>query len=436
MKNKIKKILIIESQNAFAKQEEVLVVFENDDCTLMNIDDCIKLLSTYTFANRFKTARNLFNNIETTHMVFKDFYNSKEVYRYYDSYTKASSIKRDKERHLQQKLEKALNIDMKAFNQLNAISAFGTDDPNAWQNNMESVFKVQSKVLEECQKNQIVYEKDPNKIIEKILKTLSIRSETNLEKYADGKELETYIQNKLQDPKTDKDYLASSLSFDVQMMHEYISIMLDESYTLIRSLIDKKMTNRSEVLKEFAEYTIVFEKYLELEQRIKQYISYINKLDKSSKLEELTNDSKFMAELEELITHNDDETLYYHGTPSRHDAENILEKGLFLNSDNILTTTFGNLSLKEILSYQYGDNFNKVGDYMIVIKGPKEEDVVRETTDIEKRENNNIAARRLGLMVPVNKYIVEPQYIVGIIDKVEHVIIKNPEVYTSSKKRS
>ena len=175
-------------------------------------------------------------------------------------------------------------------------------------------------------------------------------------------------------------------------------------------------------MKNWAEFLIILKDYIKILNEFDNCINQISEEKKKNNLDNYYSNILFMDELEKLIDHDkNDEEYLYHATSTLTDGLNILDKGLFMDSHNLSSTTFSEFDISDILTYEYGNDFRKVGDYIIVIRNPNNEEIVRETTEKEKQENL-IVSRRIDYSKPINDYVIDPSYIVGLIDKKDQKI--------------
>ena len=133
---------------------------------------------------------------------------------------------------------------------------------------------------------------------------------------------------------------------------------------------------------------------------------------------------EYIEQLQELLDQKDKNvTYYYHGAQGLDDAENIINKGLYMQYNEIERTAKANLSLAQILNYSYG--YDNVGRHaVVVIAVPNGENIVARNPDKNISVSGTSQGLKQGAFNP--EYVIHNQYIVGYINKDEKKIIKNP----------
>lgn len=133
-----------------------------------------------------------------------------------------------------------------------------------------------------------------------------------------------------------------------------------------------------------------------------------------------------MDELNKIISHDKDKfTYYYHVTQEEYDANRILNEGLYTFSDDFTKFLYDELDEEELLKHGYGNATRDLSDYIIVFSKPKDEEILRKLT-AEEKSKVSVYPRRIGL---INKpdYVIDPNYIVGYIDKKKQVVVLNEQ---------
>ncbi len=129
-------------------------------------------------------------------------------------------------------------------------------------------------------------------------------------------------------------------------------------------------------------------------------------------------DSDFMNRLDEIMAHDKTQYEYlYHGTACGDNASSILEQGLYMKSDNIFSTTYGEFDKDTLLLY-----YHRGGSSIVIIKRPVGENIVREVTG-EERENCHIISSALSGQNTKFDYIIPREYIVGYVDKENRQVV-------------
>lgn len=413
-KKKIKEVMILSEDDKFYQEKYAWFTYEDGTEDVMVYEDAIKYLQKYSLLNRFKNVDSLFTSFKTTVKTMDEFINNDM--RFHSNGNLLEKIKRDK-KIMADELGKGLGIKVDLLSSMYNLKG----KPNA-DEILAMYEKIKKITLEECEKSGIPYEKDQQKIIGGVFETLK-KSKYSVDEYAGDQEaLANLYQRKIEAAKeeeygfyftnVERDFTALKMS-----MVGYCSDMFSSSYQLINALTDKKCSRRKEILSSWAEFMLVLPEYIGLINKADEYSSQANKEKLIIDIEKFHANSEFMGELEALMDHDPErETYRYHATSTLDNGLSILEKGLFLSGRETDSTSYAEFSIDEVLTYKYGGVFNSVGDYIVVFREPKSENIVRETTE-EERENNPIFSRRMVYSAPTNNYIIDPKYMVGLIDR-------------------
>lgn len=428
-KKKIKEVLILTDERPFYMDKYAWFTYEDGTDIVMLYDDAVKYLQKYSLLNRFRNADSLFASFKTKVTTLDEF--RKHDVRFYDKRRLIDEAKRQKEDDSKE-IETRLGIRM---NDLSSLYWLKQDTESDMILAMYE--KIKRTILEECQRSGISYEKDHKKIIGRVLEVLK-QTEYHADEYpANQEELESIYQRKIERAKSstaeNKLYDYTSVEHDFinlkMSMVEYSADMFTASYQLINALVDRKHPKRKEILASWAEFMLVLPEYISLVNKVEEYGSKALNEKMYADIERFHSNSDFMKNLELLMTHDPEKEVYrYHATPSLQTGLKILENGLFLSSNDLDSTSFAEFSIDNVLTYSYGSFFLTVGDYIIVFREPVGEDIVREATEEEKK-NNHIASRRISTSEPINDYVVDKKYMVGLIDRVNQKVYRvNQEV--------
>ena len=302
----------------------------------------------------------------------------------------------------------------------------------------EELYKALKK---ECDNLGIIYETDPEKIIEQKLEEIYEKSElkvTDVRVCKSKKALIDYYEKnilsctdsrKLSNEITNLQYIRSNFTMS------YIGEFLTKSDNLITALQDRNYPNREEILKNYLEFLISKDLAFEIVKYIDELISKADLVQVQMDKERYNNNIKFMEDLETITNHNpEDETYCYHATTSLEDAKRIIEEGFYSYSKDLGSTSFPEFTVDQILTYSYGNGIENFGDYIIVLSVPKGEDIVEELTE-EEQEKVQIIPRRNACIGNKPTHKVDKKHIVGLIDKKHEKVIFNKEYLNNSKKQ-
>ena len=420
-KSKIKDLIILKDSKKLIDEKYVYITFSDGKEDAMLFDEAIKFLKKYSISNRFKKAEDLLSSFNITYKDFEDF--KKDDKRGYKASEIIHTKKRKKDLELQ-KIQKKYDINLSDF-----ADIYRLDDSDASRKKLEIYEKTKFIILNECKKNNIDFCKNPTEIIKTVADKIENSSTEDIKVCKSVEEVDKLFEDRKKQAKEEHKYSYDLIELDFKNlqfdMSQYVSDMFDSSYQLLAALSDKNYYNREQVMKNWAEFLIILKDYIKILNEFDNCINQISEEKKKNNLDNYYSNILFMDELEKLIDHDkNDEEYLYHATSTLTDGLNILDKGLFMDSHNLSSTTFSEFDISDILTYEYGNDFRKVGDYIIVIRNPNNEEIVRETTEKEKQENL-IVSRRIDYSKPINDYVIDPSYIVGLIDK------KNQKIYNT-----
>ena len=187
------------------------------------------------------------------------------------------------------------------------------------------------------------------------------------------------------------------------------------------------------------EQLIEFLKYLNTILQLKQcYDNYSKitgivreKIDQMT-LNEFYSNEELMQNFIKIMEHDPNKNQYwFHGTTNVKDAYSICEQGLGIKQSSIDSTAVKELNIKDLILYRRGIG-NEIGrdaiviiDMPIVDKQPRE-DIVKPISDNKKINFGSSGLQGLNIKAG---YIIEPEYIVGIINKKDKKIEYNPKYY-------
>lgn len=155
------------------------------------------------------------------------------------------------------------------------------------------------------------------------------------------------------------------------------------------------------------------------------------------KLDEFYSDEEFFKDFKKIMSHDNKRHNYlFHGTQDIPSAYSILNEGLAMMSANLLSTTYPEFSMDDVLLYRRGF-FGEIGkDAVVIIDQPINEDGEPVIIVQMLEDDNNINFVQSGLQGLNGKarYIVNPKYIVGFVNKRDKKGEFNPLYYAYYKK--
>ena len=176
-------------------------------------------------------------------------------------------------------------------------------------------------------------------------------------------------------------------------------------------------------IKEIMEFLLILPQITKMYDNIKKVREELADYKNQRELKEYMKDTEFISNLEKLMQHDSGlEEYRYHGTQSLVDGQSILEKGLLMASSDLDKTSYSEISIDQLLLYKRGINGEIGKDCMVIFSIPKGKNVVEPINS----GDYSFAQSGLGGFDYGPKFMVPSEYIVGYVDKANHIIIKNP----------
>ena len=191
-----------------------------------------------------------------------------------------------------------------------------------------------------------------------------------------------------------------------------------------------------EQLCEYIKYINSFPKLNEYNTNGKRVGEKLIELAKQRKLEEFYSDKSFVEEFKRIMAHDTKKhTYHFHGTQDLESAKSIMQEGLGMMRESLSTTSYTEFTMDEVILYSRGLGGEIGRDAIIIIDEPITEDGKAKEIVEPLQSDKKIHFSPSGLQGLNGKpeYIVNPQYIVGYVDKRNKAIIYNPRYYAYSK---
>lgn len=197
---------------------------------------------------------------------------------------------------------------------------------------------------------------------------------------------------------------------------------------------DMKVTD--EQLCEYIKYINSFPKLNEYKTNGKRVGEKLIELAKQRKLEEFYSDKSFVEEFKRIMSHDTKKhTYHFHGTQDLESAESIIQEGLGMMRESLSTTSYTEFTMDEVILYSRGFGGEIGRDAIVIIDEPRAEDGKTKEIVEPLHSDKKIHFSSSGLqgLNGKPKYIVNPQYIVGYVDKKNKAIKYNPRYYAYGK---
>lgn len=197
---------------------------------------------------------------------------------------------------------------------------------------------------------------------------------------------------------------------------------------------DMKVTD--EQLCEYIKYINSFPKLNEYKTNGKRVDEKLIELAKQRKLEEFYSDKSFVEEFKRIMSHDvKKHTYHFHGTQDLESAESIMKEGLGMMRESLSTTSYAEFTMDEVILYSRGLGGEIGRDAIVIIDEPRTEDgKVKEIVEpLHSDIKIHFSPSGLQGLNGKPEYIVNPQYIVGYVDKRNKAIKYNPRYYAYGK---
>ena len=191
-----------------------------------------------------------------------------------------------------------------------------------------------------------------------------------------------------------------------------------------------KITNEEliDLIKYINSYSRLFGCRANGEKVYEELIELINK----TKLREFYSNEEFCADFKKIMAHDPKKNRYrFHGTQNLESASTIISEGLGMMRQSLDTTSYKEFTMDQVILYSRGFGGEIGSSAIVIIDEPIEEDGKIRTVVEPLAKDKKIHFTPSGLqgLNGEPRYIVNPQYIVGYVDKINKKIIYNPRYY-------
>ncbi len=419
----IEKAFIVNAGNSYTPDDYGVILYR---------DGTREYLDTGTFLDRLNSESNTLREIPsitkmqfvTDYSYFKDEFN--------DFVHSQNNVKDRKAKIVMERLGLDFNTMYDIYEYESYKKASDEESVNRIDSFVDRCFEIASS---ECRRSGISYNRNKKEIIESVL-SKTVKNES----YPSGIDISFCTSRDAVYDKYDEDVNQASNSRDLDKISKdyryirqfylisYLSSFMGNESDFLLALVDNAYPNRNLILENWTEFFSVCREYSGIIDAVNECSNDSEKLKADFDLLNLESNKKFMNDLDLLLEHNpDEETYYFHATNSRTSAQNILDKGLYMYADDLSSTTYPELTKKDVLSYEYGNGLGNSATYVVVLKCREGDNIVRNTTDFEKKESVGVS-RRMALVSEECDYIVDPENIVGFIDRKKGEVVFNKMV--------
>lgn len=158
----------------------------------------------------------------------------------------------------------------------------------------------------------------------------------------------------------------------------------------------------------------------------------LRELVDKTKLREFYSNEEFYEDFKKIMAHDPKKNRYrFHGTQDLESASTIISEGLGMMRQSLDTTSYKEFTMDQVILYSRGLGGEIGSSAIVIIDEPIEEDgKIRTVVEpLAKDKKIHFAPSGLQGLNGKPRYIVNPQYIVGYVDKINKKIIYNPRYY-------
>ena len=162
----------------------------------------------------------------------------------------------------------------------------------------------------------------------------------------------------------------------------------------------------------------------------------LRELAQKTKLNEFYSNEEFYKDFKQIMEHDSKKNKYhFHGTQDLKSADIIIREGLGMMRKDLSTTAYSEFSMDEVILYSRGFGGEIGRDAIVIIDEPIEENGKRKdiVKPLAKKKEIHFCPSGLQGLNGKPKYIVDPQYIVGYVDKRNKKIVFNSRYYAYDK---
>lgn len=199
--------------------------------------------------------------------------------------------------------------------------------------------------------------------------------------------------------------------------------------------LDGRKTSDKNLIK-YIKYINSFPQIIKYQSNARKIESKLIDLSNQKKLNEFYSNKSFTKEFEKIMSHDTKQHIYhFHGTQGLESADLIMQEGLGMTQNFLSSTSEREFTKDDVILYSRGF-MNEIGrDAIVIIDQPRLKDGKPKTIVEPLQSDKKIHFVPSGLqgLDGEPRYIVDPQYIVGYVDKKNKTIIYNPRYYDYSR---
>ncbi len=224
---------------------------------------------------------------------------------------------------------------------------------------------------------------------------------------------------------------------DVEDLEDFEQKYFDDTQYSFQHKEEEKQVTDEELIN-YLKFLNSYPKIMEYKNNGFRMAKELRELTQKTKLNEFYSNEEFCENFKQIMAHNTKKHIYhFHGTQDLQSAKNIINEGLGMMRKDLSTTTYSEFSMDEVILYSRGFGGEIGREAIVIIDEPIEENGKRKSIVEPLVEGKKIHFCPSGLQGLAGKpqYIVNPQYIVGYVDKINKKIIFNSKYYDYDKFR-
>ena len=209
-----------------------------------------------------------------------------------------------------------------------------------------------------------------------------------------------------------------------------------------KARVDKELARRQEYLAQFSnskddsvaklqkwwDFINILPKLTQIRKKCSEIYTYAKVKENEIKLKNFKDDAPFYNDVLNIMEHDEHEYIYlYHGTQCIEDADAIVEKGLYMVSEYLSSTTYYEFTPEQLLLYHRGFGGEIGNDAVVIIKIPIKSLIKgQDRSSVVKvldTPSTDFAQSGLAGLNSSAKYIIPKEYIVGYVNKRDHKIV-------------
>lgn len=392
----------------------------------------LKAIDSYTGIDEYFE---IIINVSTNEIVCNRSSRKDVEYKDYIMYCRKSVFGNGVQRAVEKNMDKFKNRFNDDPNNLSLSTLYNPDMKNEFYKNEYNKYINVLKLLElKCRENGIQVNLDNHTFITNVISKInSSREEFSKENgFLDYDKIDyCYSEDSINEEvkkEINSKFNYERLSYDRRYLCTYFGAFI-EKYPYLLDVLNKDILDEKDknILKTYCEFFKVIPYLVSIINCLEDGIEKIRRAKLTKDVDKYKSDKNFISEINGLLSEVDidKEDLYLHSTTSLDASKSIIEKGLYTFGKDLDSFCENYRSVEQILKYQYGSETNMTGNYVVIIGFPKDKTNIIELNEEEQKEAMGFIDTRRGFVAPPS-YLVPSENILGVVDKKNLKVIKNP----------